>query len=317
MTIFDIFSKRQAQARGEVVDVYQYEDVPQELRTQLVRIFRRTIGDSPRYNREGARLRIFRDVQSILCDEYGKFELTTQQERAYSEGEEADVTAFVLFEPKGERVLDAVELMLKMLSIAAANPDGHYEIRQGVKFEDVIREVNKRFIERGCGYQFEGGILVRVDSQFAHKELILPSLHLLRDAKFKTANSEYLAAHSHYRKREFRDCLADCLNAFESVMKVICNEMNWQIDEKATASRLVAACIDNGLLPSFQQQQLTATRTFLQSAVPTSRNRLAGHGQGVHPQPVPQHAAAFGLHATAANILLLAASLNDLKPSSS
>jgi hypothetical protein len=36
MAIFDLFSKRQRRARGEVPDVYQYETLPVEFRTQVL-----------------------------------------------------------------------------------------------------------------------------------------------------------------------------------------------------------------------------------------------------------------------------------------
>lgn len=40
MSVFEIFSKRQKRERGEVPDVYQYEDIPQPLRVQIVHILR-------------------------------------------------------------------------------------------------------------------------------------------------------------------------------------------------------------------------------------------------------------------------------------
>lgn len=46
MSVFEIFSKRQKRERGEVPDVYQYEDIPQPLRVQVVHILRDALGKS-------------------------------------------------------------------------------------------------------------------------------------------------------------------------------------------------------------------------------------------------------------------------------
>ena len=46
MKIYELFSKRQKRLRGEVTDVYQYEDIPQELRVQIVRIWQAVLRDS-------------------------------------------------------------------------------------------------------------------------------------------------------------------------------------------------------------------------------------------------------------------------------
>ena len=35
MKDYELFSKRQKQLRGEVPEVYQYEDIPQKLRVQI------------------------------------------------------------------------------------------------------------------------------------------------------------------------------------------------------------------------------------------------------------------------------------------
>ncbi len=42
MAIVELFSKRQKKLRGEVPDIYQYEDIPQKLRVQIVHIIKDT-----------------------------------------------------------------------------------------------------------------------------------------------------------------------------------------------------------------------------------------------------------------------------------
>jgi len=49
MAIFDLFSKRQKRLRGEVPDIYTYDDIPQSLRVQIVHIIRDCIGERKDY----------------------------------------------------------------------------------------------------------------------------------------------------------------------------------------------------------------------------------------------------------------------------
>lgn len=44
MAIIDLFHIRQKRIRGEYPDVYQYEDIPEQLKNKIVNIWRETIG---------------------------------------------------------------------------------------------------------------------------------------------------------------------------------------------------------------------------------------------------------------------------------
>ena len=46
MAVSDLFSKRQKRLRGEVPDVYQYDDIPSPLRVQIAYIIKDALGDS-------------------------------------------------------------------------------------------------------------------------------------------------------------------------------------------------------------------------------------------------------------------------------
>ena len=50
MAIFELFSKRQKKLRGEIPDVYQYENLEQNFRVQVIHIIRDTIGVEQNYN---------------------------------------------------------------------------------------------------------------------------------------------------------------------------------------------------------------------------------------------------------------------------
>ena len=170
--------------------------------------------------------------------------------------------------------------------------------------DDAIEELNQRFQQHAIGYRFEG-TLVRIDSEEIHAEVVKPALNVLAAARFAGANAEYHSAHDHYRNSRYEETLIDCLKAFESTMKVICDENGWKFPSDATAKHLVATIVENGLIPAYLLAEFTALRSVLESGVPTIRNKAAAHGQGSELRAVPSYLAAYCLHLTAANILLL------------
>jgi hypothetical protein len=174
----------------------------------------------------------------------------------------------------------------------------------------VIRETDEVTCVPGFPFpakvvEYEFPQVIVKDSEFAHAEAVVPAIQLLTDSKYKNASAEYLKAHSQYRKGDNVGCLNECLKAFESTMKVICHAKKWPHKQTDTASQLVKVCLDKGLLPTYNQQQLTSLRTLLESAVPTPRNKQAGHGAGVQANMVPDYLAKYLLHVTAVTIALL------------
>ena len=49
MPIHDIFSKREKRRRGDLPDVYQYEDIPRKLRVQVIHIWNDAYGPDIRH----------------------------------------------------------------------------------------------------------------------------------------------------------------------------------------------------------------------------------------------------------------------------
>ena len=290
MPVYDLFSKRQKRLRGDVPDVYVYDDIPVSLRVQIVHIWSEAIGDE---------IGAYITIAGILRKEYGCFQLS---ETEYPSSDYKELVGLVLNEEDVERVLDAVELSFRYIN------NGKKQIA-----DDAVKELNVRFREHGVGFQFLGGEIVRVDSEYVHSEATKPAIRLLREKHYTGAQQEFLNAHQHYRKGETKEALNDCLKAFESVMKAICDKRGWSYPRDATARALVDICLTNELIPSFWQSQYSALRTLLESGVPTARNKLSGHGQGTEPVEVPGHIAAYMLHMTASAIVFLAEAEAQLK----
>ena len=138
--------------------------------------------------------------------------------------------------------------------------------------------------------------------------------NVLTNPIYKGANEEFLNAHAHYRKHRYKECLNDCLKAFESCLKTICQKRGWHYDVKNdTANKLIQIVFDNELIPVYLESHFSALKSTLVSGLPTVRNRAGGHGQGPEKIIVPEYLAAYALHLTASNILLLVKADEELK----
>ena len=335
MAVVDLYSKRQKRSRGEVPDVYQYETIPRELRVQVIHILDNVIGqlypplvtdgdfdpdflkfqyqeyseymkwveqygEWRRYNLK----RNYEEVHKVLCQEYGVFTLGNSNDPCES------VRNFLSETRETEKAIDVIELSFQHIERCVGR---HLHDNKKFLSDGAISDLNYRFREHGVGYQYMSGQIIRVNSQLIHSEVVQPALHILSEPMYTGANAEFLSAHEHYRKGRYKECLNDCLKAFESCIKAICTKRRWQFTDKDTASRLIAIVFDKKLIPTFMQSHFTGLQSTLESGVPTVRNKLSGHGQGAEEVTVPDYIAAYALHLTASNILLLAKADEETK----
>ena len=320
MPIFDLFSKRQKRLRGEMPDVYSYDALPEALRVQIVHhIIRGAIGHEVEYlPYSGNRIRNpyndsiklnYSRVVDALRREYGVFQLVVPPgSRTYM----AELQSFFLAETDISKLLDVVELCFRVIDTRTREPQYLGRSNPSAIADDAIRELNHRFQEHGVGYRFENGQIVRVDSQLIHSEVVKPALALLGQRQYTGAQEEFRRAHEHYRAGRAKEALNECLKAFESVMKAVCDRRGWRYGDSATAKGLIKVCFDNELVPTFWQAHFSALRSLLESGIPTGRNKLSAHGQGAAPTTVPMHVVGYVLHMTAAAIVFLAEAEADM-----
>lgn len=284
-------------------DVFQYDVIPKELRIQIIHIIHDIFGKEISYNKSCNSSEIFKFFQNTLCREYGLFSLA---DHLGSYTPESDVIGFLLNTKNEERAIDVVELVFGYINFLAGDflIFSRY-VETSSNPEKAIEELNDRFKEHGVGYQFESGSIVRIDSKFIHAEVVKPALKLLMNSKFAGANEEYRKAHDHYKKGKNKECLAECLKAFESTMKIICTEKGWAFKGTDTAKKLINVCMQNGLIPSYAQNQFSSLKTLLETGVPPVRNKMGGHGQGQIPQRVEDEIARYALNLTGANVIFL------------
>lgn len=297
MAIFEIFSKRQKKLRGEMPDVYQYDDIPKHLRIQITHIFKDVLEDR---SNDYVESEIYLEVHETLCKEYGKLSLG----ELYDPAKEA-VINFIHEEKNIELCLDVIEVFFKVVE-KYIKKTRYALINSRQKPVDAINELNIRFKEAGVGYQLEYGEIIRVDSQFIHSEVVKPVLSLLaKDQNYRGSFDEFLSAHEHYRHQRYKECLNDCLKAFESVIKSIHKKHSWDYRTTDSSKNLINSCLTKNLIPQYLQTQFFAINNLLESGVPTIRNKEGGHGQGAEVKEVPEHLASYALHLTASNLLFL------------
>ncbi len=302
MPVFDLFSKKQKRLRTEFPDVYSYNKIPQNLRVQVVHIIRDAVGEYNGYGIDQSK-NIYTSIHNILCREYGKFLLS----EGYQQNHQGRVFDFLLQTQVTEEVIDVIDLSFKHIDIVIKKEYDRYTFNTTVKItpDEAIAELNERFEENAIGYSFDGSNIIRVDSTYVHSEITRPAIALLWIDKFKGANEEYLKAHEHYRHGRNKECLTECLKAFESTMKIICKEKDWAYSQTDTARKLVQICFQNELVPAFTQNQFTSLQNLLESGIPTIRNKLGGHGQGQTPQKVDDEMTRYGLNLAGTNIIFL------------
>ena len=304
MTVIDIFSKRQKRLHGQEPDVYKYDEIPPNLRVQIIHIWDAALGGEREVgNRYGMSEsgKAYKTLVGILRQEYGVFQLDDAAQGDYR----LELCNFLL-RAEIEQALDAVEISFRVIDKMTRTFQYLGRPNADQIATNAINELNVRFREHSVGYAWESGEIVRINSQFIHAEVVKPALHLLARKEFAGAQQEFLEAHDHYRKGLHKEAMAGALKSLESVLKSVCDTRGWTYDKnRATAKDLIAICFEKGLVPAFWESALGNLRALLESGVPTARNRLGGHGQGSVPVEAPGHVAAFVLHMTAAAIVFL------------
>lgn len=310
--MLDIYHKRKRlREKAGQPDVYKYDQLPEELRVQVIHIWRTSLGVyKDYYGEEVLPNKNWVWIHDTFCRELGLLTLEPPRNNAFQK-----CCKFILDESDIDNVLSLIEFSFRFIDMYWRNR--FFYDKDDAKAtqdpDDAIDELNARFKEHGIGYQYVGGEIIQVDSQYIHTEVVRPAISLLQEAGFDGASEEFLKAHEHYRKGRNKEAIAEALKAFESTMKSICASMGWSVPPNATAKPLLDVCFSNNLIPQALSSHFDSLRSTLESGLPTVSNRLARHGQGQKKVVVPDHIAAYALHLAASNIVFLVESYVKLK----
>lgn len=305
MAVHDIYSKRKKRLAGGAPDVYSYDVIPKALRNQLVYILSDLLGS---YSGAAiAKLFIYTDIATILAREWGVVRLV---DSAGLMGYDQEVIKAIREVEDPDHVLDIIELAVQLVW-EKLDDDGLGKGQKKIdKFDQCIEELNFRFRESAVGYECSNRQMIRIDSQFIHSEVVKPAIFLLGAPGFEGAHDEFLTAHEHFRHKRYKEALNEALKSLESTIKVIVERRGWET-KGDTANKLIRACMDNGLFPSYYESHLSAL-TNLILGVASVRNNEAGHGQGASVKEIDPHNVAYTLHMTASAIVLFVQSYQAL-----
>ena len=316
MPIIDLYSKRKKRIeKGTQPDMYQYDLLPIAFRRQVVHIWKDAVGVYKLFGGNylpHENYLLWSQIHDLLARELGLFELSPNAQ--YIPGIPPDrfeqcKNFFLDDSTHVDNLLDLIEITFhvinKTIRDELKNSRDFRELNISQNPDEAISELNHRFHEHEIGYQFEDGQIIRVDSKFIHAEVVVPALGLLSDPNFAGPEQEFRSAHEHYRRQEYKDAIVDALKSFESTIKTICDVRGWEYSKTATVQKLIEVIFAKELIPKYLQDYFSGLRKVLESGVPTLRNKTSGHGQGATPVDVPEHLAAYVLHLTASNIVML------------
>ena len=285
---YDIFSERTKQE----TDPYRYDEIPEGLRNQIFYILKNAMQDMISQSKIRDWVKLWNDC----CQEKG---LPPPHESNYYKCRELFYEHFTQIE-KVQDVLDMVDIAFQFMRNTY-----FYNSQNRQTYHKAIDNLNIYFQRASVGYQLVDNRIIRVDSEYPHREVVVPALSLLQSSEFQSANKEFLSAHEHYRNGEYRDCITNANAAFESVMKVICDQRKWEY-KIGTAGELVAILFKKDLIPDYLRKHFQQLLDTLGSGLPPLRNNQgSAHGKGKKTTEVPAHMAGYALHLAASNILFL------------
>jgi len=157
MAKYEIFSKRQKILRGDVPDVFTYDRIPLPLRVQVIHIWGDTLGHQKNYPDMAGET--YTALHDKLCREYGCFDLVDE---SYVSAE--DKLRKYLETCGTENALDVIELSFRYIDTLLRDGNARYRLGSITGAAEAIDELNERFRWHGVGYQFESGLIIRVDS---------------------------------------------------------------------------------------------------------------------------------------------------------
>jgi hypothetical protein len=301
MPIVDLYSSRQKLAQQPAGDVWEYDNIPPVLRIQVSNIVAGALGPHRDYGYSSTPL--YRLIVETVAHEHGRAQLASNLDSR----PKFQVLGCLRNEQELFVWLDTVEVALRCIENALGRIDEHERSINNIEISAAAaaKELNERFRRAGFGYRYEGGKIIRIDSELLHQEITQPALSILSDPRFAGANQEFRAAHDHRKAGDFRDCTVDALNAFESTMKAICDAKGWAYQKGARASDLIKILKANSLFPEVAEASIEQLLATLKSGLPTVRNTTGGHGQGSKPIETPEHIAVYALNLAGAKIRLL------------
>ena len=183
----ELFSRRQARENGELSDVFVYNFMPKEFRSQfchLIAEFREIIERSVS-NQNRSYSVITDSINKPLAKMKGVLSLPRRMNE-----DSLDVITNYIQTSSHKECIDAVDYILHVFHYYS-NPE--FRLKDNLK--DLLDEANYWMKYHSLGYEFIDDELIIKTNESIHKEVVLPSFHLLNDSRFSGANEEMRKAY--------------------------------------------------------------------------------------------------------------------------
>lgn len=237
-------------------------------------------------------------IYSRLCEEHQKLFLgreTFFKDRSYSEYQRT--LDQLSFENNKDFVIDIVEMIFQVIQLT---PELFRKMEYGYNFEfytaeQVIGDLNSRLSENCVGFKFTGKQMIKVDNETLHEEVIKPTTILLNHPGYENVAKDYAAGLQHFRHQNYEEAILSVTKAFESTLKVICDQKGWYYKPTHTAKQLVDILYENNFLPDHIKSNLGIVRSLLEGSVTVMRNKVA-HGSGNARIETNEHIASLAIN---------------------
>lgn len=298
--IYESYSRRLKKNNKRKSDVYTYDEISDRFRQQVIYIARDNLDVDD-----------WKEIREIMAREVGIEYLAIKSRYGrYSVEEECEE---FIRKTNTENVLDITELIARFICIKYKNDE--------CKINKEIGELNYRFKDNNLGYEFINTELIRIDTELIHKEVIKPAIKLLYDEEFEGACNEFFNAHECYRKRKYEDAITNACKAFESTMKNICENLEYEYNKnKDTASTLIGRLETNDFIPKYEKagfndlsNLMRDLKNSLSNNLPVVRNKSACHGAGSKAREVSESVVEYAINMTATNIVYLIKTYQEKK----
>lgn len=171
MAIYELYSTRN---KAKYPEVYQYTEVSDKLRTQVAQILVAAIGTVSGYQTPSDE--VYALIFNVLKREYGESSLGG----CYM-GSSSWLEKYLIDHTPTEEFIDVLELSCRFIDkhVRRNWANFTYNDNASQKPDDALEELNERMKRAGFGYEYTDGVIVRIDEQYIHAEVVKPALLIL------------------------------------------------------------------------------------------------------------------------------------------
>ncbi|ECG8589555.1 hypothetical protein FNI11_07280 [Salmonella enterica subsp. salamae] len=190
-----------------------YEDIPVEVREQLVELIINTLGncvsfyDMTLYSYHNSHSdEIYRRICKTLRKEYGLFTLY-----AHSTSYLDEISNLLLRTEDKRKHVDVIELTFKYIDTYLRT----YDVALGLDPDKAISELNRIFYEHNLKYRFENGKIIRLRRIKRLKNI---RYYLYSPGEYGFIEYDLMQAYHRLMLNDFTQVLSECYQAFRKVI---------------------------------------------------------------------------------------------------